>query len=147
MPLSRIDPYLSKSFRVEIEGTTASSFTEVTGLDAAIDIVEYREGTDYPNDVRKLPGITKFSNITLKRGITQNQDLWTWAQNNMIGDLDRRSVSIVLQDQSHNDVLRWNLTNAWPCRYGGPSLHAESSEVAIESIEVCYERLEIAQVT
>ena len=141
---ARIDPYLANNFRVEIDGTSVSSFSEVIGLDISVDAVDYREGADLPNSVRKLPGLARYSNIILKRGYTQNQDLWNWMKNILNGVSDRRSGAIVLQDQSHNDVVRWNFTNAWPCRYAGPSLHAESNEVAMETIEICCEQIELA---
>jgi len=141
---ARVDPYLSNNFRVEIDGLAVSSFSEVFGLDISVEPVDYREGSDVPNSVRKLPGIAKYSNITLKRGYTQNQDLWGWMKNILNGVIDRRNGSIVLEDQSHNEVVRWNFRNAWPCRYAGPSLRADSSEVAIETLEICCESIELA---
>jgi len=141
---TRIDPYLSSNFRVEIDNTSVSSFCEAHGLEVSVEPVDYREGTDVPLSVRKLPGLVKYTNITLKRGFTQNQDLWNWMKNILNGVSDRRNGAIILQDDQHNDVLRWNFTNAWPCRYAGPSLHADSNEVAIETLEICCERIELA---
>jgi phage tail-like protein len=141
---TRIDPYLSRNFRVEIDNIPAAAFSEVLGLEATIDVVEYRTGTDAPDSVRKLPGLTKYPNITLKRGFTQDLSLWTWMHNNITGDLDRRNVGIILLDQAGNEVIRWTLSNAWPCKWTGPKLHAECSEVAIETLELCYESLGVS---
>ena len=140
----RVDPYLSGNFRVEIDNTSVASFCEVQGLEISVEAVDYREGADPLLSVRKLPGLARYSNITLKRGYTQNQDLWAWMKNILNGVSDRRNGSIVLLDLEHNDVVRWNFRNAWPCRYAGPSLHADSNEVAIEAIELCCEQIELA---
>jgi phage tail-like protein len=136
---TRIDPYLAKNFRVEIDNITAISFTEVLGLEALITVVDYRTGDSTVNSVSKLAGMGRYSNITLKRGFTQDTSLWEWMHNNLVGVVDRRNMSVVLQDSQNNDVLRWNLVNAWPCRWAGPELSAECSAVAIETVEICYE--------
>ncbi len=140
---TRVEPYLNQNFRVEIDGIAASSFTEVSGLEAAIEVIEYREGSDPQNSVRKLPGLRKFTNITLKRGITHDTSLWNWMHSNLTGVLDRRNISIVLKDEKERDMLRWNLSNAWPCKWLGPTLNAECNDIAIETLELCYERLEL----
>ena len=144
---TRVEPYLNQNFRVEIDGIPTSAFSEVAGLEAAIEVIEYREGNDVQNSVRKLPGIRKYTNITLKRGITRDSSLWNWIHSNLTGVLDRRNISIVLKDESEKDVLRWNLTNAWPCKWTGPHLNAECNDVAIETLELCYERLELIAIS
>ena len=136
---TRIDPYLAKNFRVEIDTIPSISFTEVLGLEALIAVVDYRTGDSAANFVSKLPGLGRYSNITLKRGFTQDTSLWEWMHNNLVGVLDRRNMSVVLQDSQSSDVLRWNFANAWPCRWAGPELKAECSAVAIETVEICYE--------
>jgi phage tail-like protein len=138
------DPYLVSNFRVEIDSTASAAFSEVLGLDVSIDIVDYRNGTSLQGTAEKLPGLARYPNITLKRGFTQNADLWNWVKNILSGVSDKRSVSIVLQDAQHNDVLRWNVRNAWPCRWSGPALHAGSSEIAVETLEICHEGIELA---
>ena len=142
-PTTRIDPYLVDNFRVEIQGITkATSFSEVYGLEAAIDVVDYRAGDDLPNAVRKLPGLNKYTNVTLKRGLTSDTSLWTWILSALNGKVQRAIVLITLLDQADNPVWQWKLGNAWPCRWTGPVLKAECSEVAIESLEICYESLQ-----
>ena len=75
---ARKDPYRGYNFRLEISGLTVASFSEAAGLVAEGDSVDYREGDEKVNWVRKLVGLRKFSNITLKRGYTKNRELWDW---------------------------------------------------------------------
>lgn len=144
MATTRIDPLRGYNFRIELDNTSVASFRECTGLSATTDAVEYREGTDIPLSTRKLPGLRKFStNIGLKRGITANKDLWNWYKNILNGVPDRRNGAIVLQDEQHNDMLRWNFENGWICKWEGPTMNATTNDVAIESIEICHERIEL----
>jgi phage tail-like protein len=140
----RIDPYRGYNFRIELDNTSVASFRECSGLSMNTDPVDYREGTDTPLSVRKLTGLRKFSNITCKRGFTQNEDLWNWYKNVLNGVSDRRNGAVVLQDEEHNDVVRWNFTNAWICKWEGATMNATSNDVAIETIEICPERIELA---
>jgi phage tail-like protein len=146
-PATRIDPYLVQNFLVEIDGVTNAAFSEVSGIDVSIDVIDYREGNAIGSAVRKLPGLNKFANITLKRGMTQDLSLWTWMENNLGGNVQRTSVSIVLLDQNRNPVWTWNLINAWPCRWSGPVLNAEGNDVAIETLEICYENIAVSLAT
>jgi phage tail-like protein len=139
---ARVDPYRTFNFRVEISGTTTASFRECSGLSTDGDAVEYREGTD-PNTLRKLPGLRKYTNVTLKRGYTQNLELWTWYGNITNGIPDRRTVSIILMNEAHADVLRWELAFAWINKLEGASFNAAASEVAIESLEIVHEGLNL----
>ncbi len=143
-PATRTDPYLNGNFLVEIDGIQTTSFMEVSGLEASIDVIEYRSGDSAPPAVQKLPGLHKFTNITLKRGLTQDLSLWSWMQNFFDGNVQRVTVVIVLLDQARNPVWRWTLFNAWPCKWSGPVLNAECDDVAIETLEICYERFEAA---
>jgi phage tail-like protein len=137
----RPDPYRGFNFRVEIGGQVIGGFSECSGLTADGDAVDYREGSDKSNHVRKLIGLRKHSNITLKRGYTQKLELWTWYQNIAIGKPDRRNVTIVLEDEAHKDVLRWEVENAWINKLEGPAMKASGNEVAIESCELVHEGL------
>jgi phage tail-like protein len=143
MPKSkRNDPFGWFNFLLLIDGVAKAGFTEVSGFSTETSVIEYREGAD-PSPPRKLPGITKYSNITLKRGITNDRSLWDWRKTVMDGATERRNVSIVLLDESRQEVARWNFYDAWPCKWEGPSLHAKSSEVAIETLELAHEGLEL----
>ena len=141
---TRVDPYRGFNFRVEIDGTPVASFSEVSGLTAEGDAVDYREGKDGVNNVRKLPGLRKFGVITLKRGYTKDSTLWDWyAQVATGGPKARRNGSIVLRDEAQVDVLLFNFTNAFLNKIEGPHMTASGNEIAIESAELVHEGLSI----
>ncbi len=139
----RVDPYRGFNFKVQIDDTDVAAFSEASGLTFDIDPVEYREGTDLPLHVRKLTGLRKFANIALKRGFTDNRQLWDWYKDVLNGAVERRDGAIILMDEDRNEVLRWNFTEGWICKWEGPTMNATSNDVAIESIEICVERVEL----
>lgn len=138
---ARRDPYRSFNFQLEIDGVPLGAFSEASGLTAEGDAVDYREGTDLQNNVRKLVGLRKYTNITLKRGYTQDKSLWRWYGNIMNGVPDRRNVTIVLMNEAHEPVLRWHAENAWLNKVEGPGLKASGNEIALESVEIVHEGL------
>ena len=140
----RPDPFRSFNFKVEFDGLPGGSFSEVSGLTAEGDSVDYREGTDMQLSVRKLIGMRKYTNIVLKRGYTVNGELWAWYKLIANGVAERRDGSIILQDEEHNEVMRWNVSNAWINKIEGPTFNATANEVAIESCELVHEGIELA---
>lgn len=134
----RKDPFRGYNFRVEIDGITRAGFREVSGLDVTTDAADYREGTDSPTP-RKLPGLVKYSNITLKWGISDDNELWDWRNSVIEGKPQRKNGSIVLLDIAGTEVRRWNFREAWPSKWTGPSFNATSNEVAIETLEIIHE--------
>jgi phage tail-like protein len=142
-PPKRDDPYKSFNFRVEIDGIARAAFSEVAGLESETAVVEYRVGGE-PNTVRKLPGLTKYANIVLRRGITNDRDLWNWRQAVVQGNVDRRNGSVVLLADDGTEVVRWNFFRGWIAKWEGPALNASANEVAIETIEIAHEGLELA---
>jgi len=139
----RVDPYRGFNFRVEIDNVQVAGFREASGLSFTTDSVDYREGNDTPLHVRKLTGLRKYGNISLKRGITQNKELWEWYRNVVNGTEDRRKGAIVLQDELHQDVLRWNFENGWISKWEGPAVNATGNDVALETIEITVEAVEL----
>jgi phage tail-like protein len=139
----RKDPYRSFNFVVEIDGITRAGFRECSGLDSSQDPVEYREGGD-PATVRKLPGLIKYSNISLKRGVTDDTELQKWRQQAIDGKVERKNGSIILRDSAGEEAARWNFREAWPTKWTGPSFNATSNEVAIETLELAHEGVERA---
>lgn len=137
---TRTDPYRSYNFLVEIDGIIQAGFQECSGIDTSTDPIDYREGID-PTHVRKLPGLTKFTNITLKRGITDSSELYQWRQTVVKGQVSRRNGSIVLLDDTGTERVRWNFFNAWPSKYTGPSFNATGNAVAVETLELTHEEL------
>jgi phage tail-like protein len=140
---ARNDPYGRFNFLLQIEGITKAGFSEVSGLTTETSVIEYREGADRASSSRKLPGLTKYSNITLKRGITQDRSLWDWRKSVIDGATRRLNGAIVLLDEGRQEVARWTFRNAWPCKWEGPALNAKSSEVAIETLELAHEGFEL----
>ena len=142
MAVQRNDPYVAFNYLIEISGIRVGGFNEVSGLDAEIEPVDYRNG-DEDFVARKLPGIKKFPNIVLKRGIIGDIDAFDWLRQAAIGSVDRREGAIILRDERRNEVMRWKFVRGWACKYTGPSLKGDSSAVAIESIEICHEGLDV----
>jgi phage tail-like protein len=139
----RKDPFHVFNFRVEIDETSVAGFREVSGLSFTTDPVEYRDGTDIPLHTRKLTGLRKFPNLVLRRGFTDSRELWSWYSNVLNGVPDRREGAIVLQDELHQDVMRWEFFGGWICKWEGPAMNATTNDVAIEAIEICVERVEL----
>jgi phage tail-like protein len=136
------DPYRGFNFRLEIDGITRAGFRECSGLDATTDPVDYREGNEKGNIARKLTGLNKHANITLKCGITDDHCLWDWRKTVIDGKTDRKHGSIVLIDETGDgEKVRWNFVYGWPTKWTGPTLNATSNDVAIESIEIVHEGL------
>jgi phage tail-like protein len=140
----RVDPYRGFNFKLELGTDAVAGFRECSGLSFTNDPVEYREGTDPPRHVRLLTGLAKKARISLKRGMTQNKDLFTWYKTVLDGAVERRDGAIVLQDEQHNPVMRWNFENGWICKWEGPMMNATSNDVALESIEICVEDVLLA---
>lgn len=139
----RKDPYLGYNFRLEISNTSVAGFSECSGLVFDTDVVEYREGNEQRLSVRKLMGLRKFSQISLKRGYTANKELWNWYKNILNGESDRRNGAVVLQDELHQDVLRWEWSDGWITKYDGPTFNAHSNDVTLEQIEIAVEHVEL----
>jgi phage tail-like protein len=140
----RDDPFKGFNFLVEIDGIARAAFSEVSGLESETAVIEYRAGNEKVNTVRKLPGLTRFGNIVLRRGVTQDADLWNWRKSIVDGEIDRRNGSIILLDDKRTEVVRWHFSDGWICKWEGPNLNARANEVAIESIEIAHEGLERA---
>jgi phage tail-like protein len=141
--MARNDPYRNFRFRLEIDNIASAAFSEVQIGATTTDVVEYREGTDPPH-VRKLSGLTRYGNVTLKRGVTSSLDLYKWHEAIVAGQLlsQRRKVVIVVQDESGNDQARFVVTDAWPVRYEVGALDAKGNEVLIETLELANEGIE-----
>lgn len=137
---ARNDPYRSFRFRVEIDGLTTASFAEATIPDTSQDVTEYREGTDSPTQ-RKLSGLVKYGNITLKKGLTDSMEISDWRKT--VEDSGavkaRKNISLVLIDEEGNDKARWDIREAWPTKYDPSDFNAKSNDVIIETLELVHE--------
>lgn len=136
----RTDPYRNFRFRVELDGIETAAFSDATVPDSTTDSVDYREGTD-PTHQRKLSGLTKYGNVTLKKGITDNLELYNWRksveQTGAIGA--RKNISLILVDEEGNDKSRWDIVEAWPTKYDPSDFSAKGNEVMIETLEIVHE--------
>ena len=140
------DPYSGFRYNVAFGDITAG-FSECTGLTSETAIIEYRNGNEKnPATVRKLPGLTTFTNITLKRGMTKGLELWQWYQKTAAGTTERREGTIVLLDEAGEQVLKWSVTQCWACKWEGPALNATANEVAIETLAIACEGLKLEAV-
>lgn len=136
------DPYRSYHFGLILDGGVAASFVECSGLGSEIDVIAYREG-GARQTVRHLPGQTRMTPMTLRYGVTRSTDVWDWFQTAARGAVERRDISIVLFEQDGvSEAVRWNLHNAWISKWQAARLDAATSEVAIESVTVIYDRVE-----
>jgi len=144
----RDDPYGGYNFEVLINGISddgtavKGSFAEASGLEVDIQPIEYRNGAE-DITVRKIPGLKKFPNIVLKRGILGDPALWNWIQEAMDGKVNRTEGSIVLLDENKQEVMRWNFKRGWPCKWTGPGLNAKNNEIGMETLEICHEGLQL----
>ncbi len=141
---TRNDPYGQFNFLIEIDGVVQGGFSEASGLTTDTDVIEYREGNENHVTARKLPGLMKYNNIVLKRGWTQDRSLWEWRKKVIDGETERANGSIVLLDEGRNEALRWDFREGWPNKWEGPALNGKTSEVAIETLEICHEGLVLA---
>jgi phage tail-like protein len=140
--ITRIDPYRTFNFRIEIDSSPVASFSEVSGLAAEGDSVDYREGKDPSNNVRKLVGLRKYGVITLKRGYTKDSTIWDMYTATATGASNaRRNGTIVLRDETQTDVLFFHFTNGFINKVEGAHMLAGGNEVAIESAELVVETL------
>jgi phage tail-like protein len=143
----RKDPYANYNFVVEKDGVILAGFREVSGLESSIEVIDYREGGDlhFPN--RKLPGKVTYTNLVLKTGVSDDPKAlyewhkqWVTAKNRAT----RSNVRVVLRDRTGEAEIRsWSFREAWPAKWTGPSLSAEAHDVAIETLELAHEGIDL----
>jgi phage tail-like protein len=144
----RETPYGAYNFLVEMGDGTASDsalggFSDVSGIGTENSLIEYRQGNDKENRVRKLPGLHKTSDVTLKRGLMGMRTFWEWIEATRKSPKTARNLSITLNDEQGNAVMRWKLINARPMKWTGPTLAAKGgSDVAMEELVVAAEGFE-----
>lgn len=134
-------PLVKFHFQVEWGGTKIG-FTEVSGLDVESEVVEYREGSSPEYSKIKMPGMQKYSNITLKRGtFASDNEFFKWWNSVKLNTIERRDIIISMLNEEHDPVVTWKVKNAWPSKVQSTDLKAEGNEVAIESMEIVHEGL------
>jgi phage tail-like protein len=121
-------------FTVYFDGAPVPGVAEVSGLGVEIEVVEVREGTT--NEVRKVPGARRFSNLMLKRGVTGNTQFFDWAMSSKGGKIVRRAVTVSLTSQSGAAIGTWTCAQAFPAKWEGPALKATGNDLAFETLEI-----------
>jgi phage tail-like protein len=133
-------------FRVEWGGSKIG-FSEVTGLNIENELIEYRDGSSPEYHKIKMPGLQKYGNITLKRGMfTGDNEFFQWLNTVSLAKIDRRDVTISLLNENHEPVYLWRVKNAFPTKVTAPDLKSDANEVAVESVEIAHEGLVIEAV-
>lgn len=146
--MPRDTPYGAYNFLVDFGAQESSTsalggFSDVSGLGTEITLMEYRQGNDVENQVRKIPGLHKAGDVTLKRGIMGLKSFWDWINIVRTDPTHRRNVNILLQDEQRRPVLAWKLVNARPMKWTGPTLAAKGgSDVAMEELVIAAEGVE-----
>jgi phage tail-like protein len=142
------DPFGNFRFKLELSDVEVAGFAECTGLNIETKVLEYKEGGNNAATL-KFPEPSTFGNITLKRGVTNSNELIEWQLDVVSGTFSKNSrksnpsIAIVLMNEKGEDVRRWNLVRAFPVKWVGPDLKASASEVAIETLELAHEGIQI----
>lgn len=143
--------YPLPKFHFQVEwGEDRFGFTEVSGLDFETEVIEYREGSSPVYHKTKQPGLTKYANISLKRGTFLGDfkyfELWKKTMMFQEGaEKFRRDITIKLLDEEHKPIITWALSKAWPSKVQSTNLKADANEVAIESMDLVHEGLKIVE--
>jgi len=134
----RKDPLRNFRFRLEIDGIQQAGFSEATVPDTTSDVVEYREGIELTTP-RKLPGLTKYGNLSLKWGTTDSMELYAWRKQIIDGAIVRKNIAVIVIDEAGADKARFEFVNAWPSKYDPADLNATGNAVAVETLEIVHE--------
>lgn len=134
----RRDPFPAFRFQLQIDGIAAGGFSECSGLETAMEVVEYREG-GVNDHVHRFPGRAHQHNIILRRGIV-DRALNEWYERTALGEVYLKAGSIEVYDAAASDVvMEWRFLGAFPCRWVGPELNGMESRVAVETLELCHQ--------
>ncbi len=132
-------------FRFEVDfgsELTGIAFQEVSGMDKEVQIIEYRHSNSPLFSTIKMPGIAKYGNVTMKRGIFVNDNtFWNWMNEIQMNTIKRRTVLIKLLDEQGNVTMQWQLNNAWPTKISSTDLKSDGNEVAVDTIEIAHEQI------
>lgn len=137
-----VEAFPTCRFYVEIGGIAQAVFTEVTGLQMETEVMEYQEGGNN-GFTHRLPGRTKVSNVTLKRGMATSNDFFKWYAQIAQGQISRQNVTVVMYDVKGDELQRWSFINAYPVKWIGPQLKSSEAATAIETLELAHEGLKL----
>lgn len=135
--------YYEVDLGTELKGV---HFQEVSGMDVETQVIEYRTGNSKQFSTKKMPGIAKYGNVTMKRGIFVNDKSFRkWYEGIEMNTIKRRTVLIKLLDENGKVTMQWQLNNAWPTKISGTDLKSDGNEVAVDTLEIAYEKLVITK--
>ena len=138
------DPLVGFHYAIEVQGVVTGYFTECAGIGSEHELIEHKIVDEKGREtIHKVPGRLKWQDVTLKRGITDNMDIWDWREEVVQGKVDdaRRNGSIVMFNQALDEVARWNFERGWPLKVSGPSMKSDSNEFGIEELVITHEGL------
>lgn len=137
--------YPLPKFHFQVEwGGARISFTEISGLDVETEVIEYRDGALPEYSKMKIPGMQKYANVTMKRGVFRSDnDYYNWWNTVSLNTIERRDLTVSLLNEAHEPVMVWKIKNAWPTKIASTDLKADGNEIAIESIELAHDGLSI----
>ena len=136
------DPLLGFNFKLELEGNLAGYFTECSGVGSENEIVEHKVVDENGHEItRKIPGRLKWEDVSLKRGITSDLQIWTWRESVVKGEVTaaRKNCTITMMDRTYNPIAVWHFLNAWPSKVTGPQMKSDSNEFGVEEVTIVHE--------
>jgi phage tail-like protein len=137
-----VEAYPTCRFYVKIGGIAQAVFTEVSGLQMETEVTEYQEGGEN-RFTHRLPGHTKMGNLTLKRGMAASNDFFAWYTKIARGEIKRQNVTVVMYDVQGSELVRWDFLQAYPVKWIGPQLKASEAAMAIETLELAHDGLQL----
>ena len=143
------DPLVSFQFGLDVVGVLTGFFSEVSGVGSESEVVERKMTDENGNDfVRKIPGTTNYTDITLKRGVTAVLDMWEWRQLVEEGKMNdaRKNCSLIMYDAGGSPAARWDFINAWPSKVSGPEMKTDSNDFATEEMVLVHEGIKRVEV-
>ena len=142
------DPLVGFQFSLDLQGTVTGYFTEVSGVGSENEIVEQKVVNKGIETVQKIPGRLKYNDVTLKRGITDNLEIWEWRKLVEDGQMDkaRKTCSIIMYDRNYKPAARWDFEQAWPSKVSGPEAKADSNDFAVEEMVLVHEGMKRVKV-
>jgi phage tail-like protein len=142
--MAQRDPLVGFHYAIEVQGVVTGYFTECSGVGSEHEIIEHKIVDEKGREsIQKIPGRLKWQDITLKRGITDNMDIWDWRDQVVQGKVNdaRRNGSVIMFNQGLEEVARWNFENAWPSKVSGPSMKSDTNEFGVEELVIVHEGL------
>lgn len=136
------DPLLGFNFMLELEGALVGYFQECSGIGSEHEVTEHKVVDESGHEItRKIPGRLKWGDVTLKRGITSNLDLWEWRDQVVNGDVKgaRKNCTVTMMDRAYSPVAVWHFTAAWPSKVNGPSLKSDDNSIGVEEVTLVHE--------